>query len=128
MKCPKCQSRMETINHGEITVGRCTRCGGLWLEALDAERLRDTPGAEAIDQMQSTWRPPIETADRIDCPRCHGPMIQMTVHRQPHIRYEGCTVCHGVFFDAGEFSDMKRFTLAERLAAIVPGVSRLRLG
>ena len=54
-------------------------------------------------------------------------MIQMTVHRQPHIRYEGCTVCHGVFFDAGEFSDMKRFTLAERLAAIVPGVSRLRL-
>lgn len=122
MNCARCNSRMETLNHAGIEFDRCTRCCGLWLDALDAERLRDTPGSEAIDQLPGPWRPPTETTDRKQCPKCHTPMIDMTVHRQPHIRYESCTVCHGVFFDPGEFTDMKDFTLAERLASLLPGL------
>ncbi|MDH3641318.1 MAG: zf-TFIIB domain-containing protein [Gammaproteobacteria bacterium] len=29
---------------------------------------------------------------------------------QPHLWYEACTVCYGVFFDAGEFRDYKEKT------------------
>jgi Zn-finger nucleic acid-binding protein len=40
-------------------------------------------------------------------------MIRMVDHQQPHIHFESCTLCHGVFFDAGEFRDYKEVTVAE---------------
>jgi hypothetical protein len=46
-------------------------------------------------------------------------MIQMTDHKQPHIKYESCTVCYGVFFDAGEFRDYKEVTLAESVRKLL---------
>jgi len=48
---------------------------------------------------------------RIDCPNCGSQMIPMVDRAQPHIRYEACTVCYGVFFDAGEFRDYKERTV-----------------
>ena len=44
-------------------------------------------------------------------------MFQMVVAGQPHIAYESCGVCHGVFFDAGEFRDFREETFGERLRA-----------
>jgi hypothetical protein len=34
---------------------------------------------------------------------------------QPDIWFESCPVCHGTFFDAGEFRDWKDRTLGEFL-------------
>ena len=34
---------------------------------------------------------------------------------QPHIWYEACKSCDGVFLDAGEFADLKEHTLLDRL-------------
>lgn len=44
-------------------------------------------------------------------------MIDMVVAGQPHIAYESCGLCHGVFFDAGEFRDFSGETFDERLRA-----------
>jgi Zn-finger nucleic acid-binding protein len=35
-------------------------------------------------------------------------MIRMVDRHQPHIWYESCPVCFGVYMDAGEFRDQKR--------------------
>ena len=40
-------------------------------------------------------------------------MISMVDLNQPHIKYEACTVCYGVFFDAGEFKDYKEKTILD---------------
>jgi len=40
-------------------------------------------------------------------------MIRMVDNKQPHIWYESCTICNGVFFDAGEFKDYKEHTFAD---------------
>jgi Zn-finger nucleic acid-binding protein len=40
-------------------------------------------------------------------------MVKMVDHKQPHIWYETCHSCFGVFFDAGEFRDFKEETLAD---------------
>ena len=40
-------------------------------------------------------------------------MIRMVDHRHPHLWYESCTVCYGVFFDAGEFRDYKEHSILE---------------
>ena len=52
------------------------------------------------------------------CPKDQQPLFVMVVAGQPHISYESCGVCHGVFFDAGEFKDFKEETFGERLRAV----------
>ncbi len=47
------------------------------------------------------------------CPVCDTPMIRVVNQIQPHVWYEGCTTCYGLFFDAGEFLDYKEHTTLE---------------
>ena len=45
----------------------------------------------------------------------------MVVAAQTHIAYEACTVCYGVYFDAGEFTDYKHETLADWFRGLIKG-------
>lgn len=97
---------METVTFQDITIDRCTACKGLWFDALEKEHLDLLQGADSID----TGPAHVENRDevvRISCPVCHEPMIRMVDLQQPHIWYESCPVCYGVFFDAGEFREHK---------------------
>ncbi|MDB5357367.1 MAG: hypothetical protein JWN24_3820 [Phycisphaerales bacterium] len=110
LNCPKCNAAMETITFQDIRVDRCTSCKGLWFDALEKEHLDSLQGAESID----TGPAHVENRDevvRIKCPVCHEPMIRMVDHQQPHIWYESCPVCYGVFFDAGEFREHKEHSV-----------------
>ena len=112
LKCPKCSAAMEKVTFEAITVDRCTSCRGLWFDAREHERLKNVGGAEDID----LGKPKAEdrgTKVKINCPVCHTQLIRMVDHQQPHVWFESCTVCHGVFFDAGEFRDYKDHTVAE---------------
>ncbi len=120
MLCPKCAATMETVTFAEIEVDRCTGCKGLWFDALEADKLKESPGSEAIDAPPPTPQGPESTTDPILCPKCHTQMIRMVVHGQPHIQYESCKVCYGSFFDAGEFTDMKELTVVEWLKSLMP--------
>jgi len=40
-------------------------------------------------------------------------MIRMVDHQQPHMLFESCPVCYGVFYDAGEFRDYKSHTVVD---------------
>ena len=50
---------------------------------------------------------------RVKCPKCDEPMLRMVDNDQPHIWYESCPVCYGLFFDAGEFRDFKEETVLD---------------
>ena len=45
-------------------------------------------------------------------------MLRMVDARQPHIRYESCQICFGVFFGAGEFRDYKQETVLDFFRAL----------
>ena len=118
INCPRCSAAMGKVTFGSVVVDRCTACKGLWFDAREHERLKDVEGAETIDTgapvSPAAADAPKQPGDaKIDCPVCHTRMIRMVDHRQPHIHYESCTVCHGVFFDAGEFRDYKEQTVSE---------------
>jgi uncharacterized protein len=113
MDCPKCGHPMEQVEHGSVEVDRCTLCKGLWFDLLEHEQLKEMRGAEAIDVGDPDVGAIFNRDDRISCPRCRGPMIRMVDPDQSHIWYESCGVCHGVFFDAGEFRDFKQHTLGD---------------
>jgi Zn-finger nucleic acid-binding protein len=115
VKCPKCHAAMEKVTHGTIEVDRCTECKGLWFDLLERENLAQLEGSEQIDTGNPETGEAFDRVERIDCPVCSTLMIRMVDPVQPHIRYEACKSCNGVFLDAGEFTDIKERTLLDRL-------------
>lgn len=118
MDCPKCGHEMEAVVHETIEVDRCTLCRGLWFDLLEHETLKGLADSECIDSGDPRVGKLFNVDDRIRCPRCASAMVRMVDASQPHIWYESCSSCHGVFFDAGEFKDYKRETVADLFRAL----------
>jgi len=113
MNCPKCDSDMEKVTYEEIEVDRCINCKGIWFDMLEREHLKDIEGSESIDIGSTERGERFNKMTKIDCPACKTLMIEMVDKDQPHISYEACTTCYGLFFDAGEFKDYKHHTVFE---------------
>jgi Zn-finger nucleic acid-binding protein len=119
MKCPKCSEQMDAVTFDTIEVKRCQWCRGLWFEMLQHEDLKAIDGSEAIDIGDAELGKQYNEIDRIDCPSCSTQMIGLVDLDQPHIWYEACTVCNGVFFDAGEFADFKNRDPADYIRSLL---------
>lgn len=113
MLCPKCNAKLSTIMFGRIYVERCVGCKGLWFDMLEHEHMAAIEGSEAIDIGSDELGKRFREIDDIKCPHCSAPMVKMVDARQPHIWYESCPSCFGVFFDAGEFRDYKEKTIVD---------------
>lgn len=113
MNCPKCKSEMEKVTYQDITVDRCTGCKGIWFDMLEKEDLEKLKGSEAIDVGDANVGKKFNEMGRISCPVCKGAMLRMVDSRQPHIWFEGCPTCYGIFLDAGEFRDMKNYNFVD---------------
>lgn len=107
MNCPKCTSAMEKVEYQSIEIDRCKSCHGIWLDWLEAEQLKNLKGSEQIDIGEARQGKIYNKIDKIECPKCHTQMGKMVDNHQPHIWYEYCDLCFGIFFDAGEFRDYK---------------------
>lgn len=121
MECPKCHSAMEAVVYEGVEVDRCTECKGLWFDMLEHERLRERKGSEAIDDGNAEKGKAFDAVDEIQCPKCRTRMIRMVDKDQPHIRYESCGTCYGVFFDAGEFTDLKERSILDFFRSLRAG-------
>jgi len=110
MICPKCEHETEAVIYGNIQVERCTHCKGIWFDMLQAEHLKDLKGSQSVDTGDPEVGKTYDKIDRINCPKCDEPMIRMVDLDQPHIHYESCPTCYGMWFDAGEFTDYKEHT------------------
>ncbi len=104
---------MELVTFESIEVDRCTGCKGIFFDNREAERLRALRGSESIDVGDAAVGKTHDAHDRIRCPRDTVPMVRIVDPEQPHIRLETCPVCHGTFFDAGEFRDWKHETVVD---------------
>ena len=119
MHCPKCDSEMERVVVEDIEVDRCKLCKGLWFDMLEKEDLVSIEGSESIDIGNTALGERYDSLQRVDCPKCHVEMLPMVDKDQTHIHYESCPTCFGTFFDAGEFRDLKTFTVVERFSEMV---------
>lgn len=110
---------MDHLGVGEVIVDRCQSCAGLWLDALEKEKLlRHRKDVRAADAGASIPRPHPAPAVML-CPRDSSRMIRMVDADQPHVGFESCTVCGGVFLDAGELTDLSEVTLREWVRRVV---------
>ena len=108
MLCPKCKSEMKKVKYQSIEIDICTGCNGIWFDMLEHEELKAIKGSEIIDLGDPKIGKEYNKIYKINCPRCNTPMIPMVDKTQPHIWYESCGSCFGIFFDAGEFTDFKQ--------------------
>jgi len=108
MQCPKCQNQMpEKIYGPKIVINRCEGCGGLFIKKNMLEELKEEWSSDWLDSGEvGTGKQHNQITD-IDCPGCHTPMDHIADEKQTHIHLESCPACHGLYFDAGEFTDWK---------------------
>lgn len=116
--CPKCESSMENVEFGHTQVDRCSMCGGLWFDQDEAERLANMTGSETLDSGPLASAPdevkePAADVRTMACPRCQGMMVRTEDPDKPGLEFEMCASGHGVFFDAGEFTQFKNPTLVD---------------
>lgn len=127
MECPKCHGRMQekTLStlSGSVTIDKCVACHGLWFDLGEAEILKDKWMSEHIDDSGTILSKQHDTLRDIDCPRCGKPMIPVSDPKQKHLQYETCAA-HGMYFDAGEFTDFKYETLMDYFRDFIFAIRR----
>jgi Zn-finger nucleic acid-binding protein len=126
MDCPKCHSDMETVEFGtDISVKRCTGCGGLYCKGETLHQIRDEwladtvldTGSAAVGAKHNEMRD-------IPCPGCATTMDTVEDEDQTHIILDICPACDGVFLDAGELTDIKNVTLMDHVRRLLTMLGR----
>ncbi len=120
LQCPKCHHGMEEVAHGGVVIDRCTNCLGLWFDEGEARQLKEMAGSQALDTGDPVEGWKMDSRADIDCPRCGRRMEKTSDPKQKHIWYEQCPD-HGLFMDAGEFSDFKEETLLDIFRGLIKG-------
>ena len=121
MQCPKCDAAMEEVTYGkDMTIDRCTSCKGIWFDLGEAEMLKSKWMSEFIDSGDPVIGKEYNKVVDINCPTCGKEMDKIADPAQPHIWYEVCQE-HGMYFDAGEFTDYKYETLMDKFRDLIKG-------
>jgi Zn-finger nucleic acid-binding protein len=116
LRCPKDSTLMEKVDLGGTTADRCNRCGALWLDRGELERILALGQvAAALDAGPLQHQHPGHLAGARVCPRDQTPLREAPHPTQPHVRLDACPECRGLLLDAGELKDLSQFTLMERL-------------
>jgi Zn-finger nucleic acid-binding protein len=109
---------MNPVSYQGIEVDRCSMCGGLWFDMLEAEDLKKLSGSESLDVGDVKTGKERNQVGTIKCPRDSAAMLRMVVNGQPHIWYESCPICYGTYFDAGEFRDFSAETFIDAVKSV----------
>lgn len=115
MECPGCQYDMSEHELDGVMIDECKRCGGVWLDAGEAEELvkkAPTPREalqkkklELLRQWQVAALNPRET-DR-GCPRCPAPLMRVNYKDIPGLQIDKCKDDCGMYLDKGELEKVR---------------------
>jgi Zn-finger nucleic acid-binding protein len=115
MNCPKCSSKMNTLDTDSFSALKCSGCSGIWFRDGSHELAKTIDGAGNFDTNSGNDKTEFNEVRDIECPECHQKTTKMIDRTQLHIEFEACTNCRGVFFDSGEFKDLTEFTFLEQV-------------
>ena len=120
LQCPKCGHGMHEVTYQDVTIDSCSHCKGLWFDVDEAHQLKHIEGSETLDSGDPAQGAIWDSHSEIDCPRCGKRMGKSYDPKQIHIWYETCNE-HGLFMDAGEFTDFKFETLLDWFRGLIKG-------
>ena len=120
LQCPKCKHGMKEVTHEGITIDSCTGCQGLWFDEDEAHHLKNIEDSHILDAGDPAEGWKWDSREDINCPRCGKDMEKTADPKQKHIWYEICHD-HGMFMDAGEFTDFQHESLLDFFRGLIKG-------
>jgi Zn-finger nucleic acid-binding protein len=120
LACLKCTSVLDKARIDEVEVDLCPRCGGLWLDHGEIERLSRKQQGE-IDRLRRLLGsrkgpPPVPSDLTSSCPACTSTMREVKLGGGT-LTIDWCTRCKGLFLDRGEI-DLALKTLQDARATM----------
>lgn len=100
-----------------VSLDRCAKCGALWLDKGEMEKIIAMGAASKADLGPFGRDKPNGPIAPLQCPRDESIMVEVADKQQKHVLIMLCTECGGKLLDAGELTDLSSFTMAERLRA-----------
>ncbi len=114
MQCPKCDGSLEPKQYTDIQIHRCNLCAGLWCKPEELTKMRGEWMSEVeLDSGDPRTGARLNKVEDIRCPVCGIALDKESDPKQTHIWYESCPEGHGIFLDAGEFTDLKFTTFID---------------
>lgn len=102
-----------------VTVDRCAKCGAVWLDKNELERILAAGAASKVDLGPFGRDKPNGPIAPLRCPRDQSLLTEVADARQMHVLIMICSECGGKLLDAGELIDLAQFTVGERIKAVL---------
>jgi uncharacterized protein len=118
MECLNCGTEMTnnnvTTKHGSISYDACDKCGSLWLDAGELDKMAFQ--VEGSIEYCSTEKDAAKDPHPMKCPRCDDSTLdRVRFLRCPDIILHRCDNCGGFWLDGGELN-----IIDEKLRKIMP--------
>ncbi len=115
MNCSACKNTMSEVVVDGVTIDRCEKCGGVWLdegEAKDLVKQDPTPQDEMMLvklRLLREWETAAVDPKEVDrtCPRCDKRMLRANYKNIPGLHVEKCPGDCGMFLDKGELEKVR---------------------
>jgi len=111
--CPACAKPLASAKIGEVQVGACQACGGLWLDRAVFEQLgasRERQGA-MLGALPAPENPPVAKLEPVQyrpCPACRQRMNRLNYAKRSGVVLDVCKA-HGIWFDQDELRRVLAF-------------------
>ncbi|HEV8323137.1 MAG TPA: zf-TFIIB domain-containing protein [Myxococcota bacterium] len=101
--CVKCDSVLDSGKFAGVEVDLCPRCGGLWLDKGEIEKLQGAVPAQLVTLKKALTGDPKAAATPSElttaCPACPGQLKEVVLGP---IKVDFCGQCGGLWLDRGE--------------------------
>src|SRR5262245_13691104 len=115
MKCLRCATELARLSYGDVTIDRCPKCRGTWLDDHELGTIVRGKGPHPGDLVRSTLVaahagiPPAERRAVLQCLKCGTAMKLVNYAYSSGIMIDTCPVGHGVWLDGDELERAKAF-------------------
>jgi len=113
--CAGCKGDMEELTLDGVQIDRCARCGGVWLDAGEAESLyKQEPSpkenlAKKKLELLRQWKVAAINGREVDrgCPRCQRNLLRVNYKDIPGLQVDKCPDDCGMHLDKGELEKVR---------------------
>jgi len=111
IKCPSCGEQMKKIKEPDITIDRCPKCGGTFLDKGELNVLAtgmagdiEMCSLDVMDDIEQKRKHPYRNCPRSSCSGNQMKKIDLLIYSDTIFDY--CEKCGGFFLDKGEIKEM----------------------
>jgi uncharacterized protein len=115
VKCAGCEAGMQEFVLDGVTIDRCDRCGGVWLDAGEADDLvkKEPEGKDAMRavkyELLRKWKVAASEPRPTErtCPRCDEHLARVNYKDVPGVQVDKCPKDCGLYLDRGELEKIR---------------------